>query len=297
MQPHSAASADGNSASMPADGNSSGNASLTRGAGDCSTSGLECPAMTTSGLSLMQIQNQLTFSLGAHPVSRSQSLDEDAERTMTATSGRQCFALSNTSGRLGVALRTLLESTAWFSKECRLTWKAKVTKSGNRLSFQLAPSTRTIGGTGSGLLPTLLADDHKGTRAGTGRSKRLQDVLDALLPTLTVHGNYNRKGASKNSGDGLATAIQKLMPTLAARDYRAPNKRRNEPRKMGAGMKWDGQLPNFLGLKLSARFCERFMGFPQNWTELQESKPSETPSSRKSPTSSAKLSTRRNSND
>ena len=40
-----------------------------------------------------------------------------------------------------------------------------------------------------------------------------------LLPTLTVHGNYNRKGASKNSGDGFATAIRRL-PTLLARDWK-----------------------------------------------------------------------------
>lgn len=35
------------------------------------------------------------------------------------------------------------------------------------------------------------------------------------LPTLTVTSNWNRKGVSANSGDGLATAIKKL-PTLTA---------------------------------------------------------------------------------
>ena len=39
----------------------------------------------------------------------------------------------------------------------------------------------------------------------------------ALLPTLTVCGNWNRKGASPNSGDGLATALKRL-PTLTASD-------------------------------------------------------------------------------
>jgi hypothetical protein len=37
----------------------------------------------------------------------------------------------------------------------------------------------------------------------------------ALLPTLTVSGNFNRKGISPKSGDGLATALRKL-PTLCA---------------------------------------------------------------------------------
>lgn len=39
----------------------------------------------------------------------------------------------------------------------------------------------------------------------------------ALLPTLTVSGNWNRKGASKNSGDGLATSLKRL-PSLTASD-------------------------------------------------------------------------------
>lgn len=41
----------------------------------------------------------------------------------------------------------------------------------------------------------------------------------ALLPTLTVCGNWNRKGASLHSGDGLASALRKL-PTLCSRDHR-----------------------------------------------------------------------------
>ncbi len=49
------------------------------------------------------------------------------------------------------------------------------------------------------------------------RCRRALSVLridangSSLLPTLTVAGNYNRKGASPNSGDGLRTA---LLPTL-----------------------------------------------------------------------------------
>lgn len=40
-----------------------------------------------------------------------------------------------------------------------------------------------------------------------------------LWPTPSVYGNHNRKGASKNSGDGLSTAV-KMWPTPQARDYR-----------------------------------------------------------------------------
>src|SRR5690606_1404096 len=41
-----------------------------------------------------------------------------------------------------------------------------------------------------------------------------------LLPTLTRCGNYNRKGASKTSGDGLATVLKRMLPTLTRHDVR-----------------------------------------------------------------------------
>jgi len=49
---------------------------------------------------------------------------------------------------------------------------------------------------------------------------RHTDVSDCLSwPTINVDGQHNRKGASKNSGNGLSTAA-KQWPTPANRDYR-----------------------------------------------------------------------------
>jgi len=45
-----------------------------------------------------------------------------------------------------------------------------------------------------------------------------------LWPTPTVHGDYNRKGASKNSGDGLATAV-KLYPAPTSTNTKAVHMR------------------------------------------------------------------------
>lgn len=112
----------------------------------------------------------------------------------------------------------------------------------------------------------------------------------SLLPTLTVCGNYNAKGASPTSGDGLATklkllptlvaddtgmrkakyaqggtplslAVQKL-PTLVARDYRHPGRSRLERTGSTAG----DHLPNSVGGPLNPDWCEWFMGFPIGWT-------------------------------
>lgn len=80
------------------------------------------------------------------------------------------------------------------------------------------------------LLPTLTASDAIGGPGSSGREggKNLRTVI-RLLPTLTVSGNYNRHGASENSGDGLMTA---------------------------------------LGGPLSPEWLEWYMGFPIGWTEL-----------------------------
>jgi len=65
---------------------------------------------------------------------------------------------------------------------------------------------------------------HKeATQARPGRSKpaNLRDQVSNMhiWTTPTVNVNYNRKGLSKTSGDGLATTI-KMYPTPSASDNR-----------------------------------------------------------------------------
>lgn len=92
----------------------------------------------------------------------------------------------------------------------------------------------------------------------------------SLLPTLTVSGNWNRKGASKTSGDGLATAMRRL-PTLCASDFRGPcsaeyyqisMQKRSKPLR--------DTLPYTLGYHLTPAFAEWWMGWPINWTLFSE---------------------------
>lgn len=107
-------------------------------------------------------------------------------------------------------------------------------------------------------------------------------TASGLLPTLTLCGNYNRKGASKTSGDGIITAL-KLLPTLTARDFKSDSctpeyRAKRDAMTMGKTVPWT------LGGLLNPRWCEVFMGYPIGWTELDAS---EMPSSRKSRKSSA----------
>ena len=80
--------------------------------------------------------------------------------------------------------------------------------------FQHPTLTRPINATASGLWPTPQAmpatSDLNFRCSGDGRDKPNKlgwAVASVMWPTPTVCGNYNRKGASATSGDGLATAV------------------------------------------------------------------------------------------
>lgn len=76
----------------------------------------------------------------------------------------------------------------------------------------------------SGRLPTVTSFDATGSNLNgkhwNGISKHAMKIGQAIqrLPTPTVDGNYNRKGASATSGDGLATVVKAMerVPTPRA---------------------------------------------------------------------------------
>lgn len=83
---------------------------------------------------------------------------------------------------------------------------------------QLVPRTYALDGGASPDWQTPVADDAVNRSKGKWNS-RGEPKLSAqvMIPTPTVCGNYNRKGASKTSGDGLAT-YAKMFPTPRASD-------------------------------------------------------------------------------
>src|SRR5690606_6360852 len=92
-------------------------------------------------------------------------------------------------------------------------------------------------------------------------------TASGLWPTPTVNGNYNRKGASKTSGDGLATAV-KLWPTPSATDFKGSvslaraNKRAEHPRgkRLPEAVAVSDQVE--VGGALNPTWVEWLMGFP-----------------------------------
>ncbi|GAB6043316.1 hypothetical protein JCM17961_39940 [Endothiovibrio diazotrophicus] len=112
----------------------------------------------------------------------------------------------------------------------------------------------------------------------------------AWLPTLTVCGNWNRKGASPTSGDGLITALRRL-PTLIARDARTVAGSQPMPGrapKAGEPLLWTlgKAIPpeQRRGLKLNHLWAAWYMGWPLTWFKAP-SKPSATAKSPSKPPS------------
>lgn len=87
-----------------------------------------------------------------------------------------------------------------------------------------------------------------------------------LWPTPAVCGNYNRKGLSKSSGDGLATAVR-TWPTPTARDWKsgASNLHGVNARPLNEVVHRETPGP------LNPTWVEWLMGFPIGWTDLSVS--------------------------
>ncbi len=92
------------------------------------------------------------------------------------------------------------------------------------------------------------------------------------MPTPTVCGNHNRKGASKTSGDGLATAVKRSRseptPTTCMHKGSAVS---CLTRKSGKSREKD-RLDHFVmatdGGSLNPMWVEWLMGWPIGWTDL-----------------------------
>jgi hypothetical protein len=158
----------------------------------------------------------------------------------------------------------------------------------NGIAYRLQPLVPLTGVTASGLWPTPSlpngdralhhVDEWRG-RSAYYKGKKVQVDLGQAVkmwPTPTVNGNYNRRGASKTSGDGLATAVR-TWPTPTARDYRKGDKPESRRARAKQSGKWHSPNLNDVaapGGHLNPTWVEWLMGFPLGWTDLE---PLETP--------------------
>jgi hypothetical protein len=159
---------------------------------------------------------------------------------------------------------SLLEDWA----ECSVTWpRSGMTAAG--LCWELPTLEHPTAANDSGLwVPTPIATEWKGGCGKTGNrapEKAAKAGLKLgefakLWPTPTVCGNYNRKGASATSGDGLATAVYQ---TPVARMWNNNGKNPSELERNSPTLAMQA------GGALSPTWVEWLMGWPLGWTDLK----------------------------
>ena len=107
----------------------------------------------------------------------------------------------------------------------------------------------------------------------------------SLWPTPSIAGNYNRKGVSKKSGDGLATQVAQLWPT--------PTVGTSGGGKIGGGSGHWAMLKAGVGIELARKmgaglskvnggqlnplWVECLMGYPIGWTDVDCDEPEPWP--------------------
>lgn len=150
-------------------------------------------------------------------VNRSVAPESEMERKMTATSGRRCFVSSTKLDPLGLLVKTLVESSRWYSPARRLKWEVtrtfaervtRCTRNDNdtlssksestshqsdiqsrQLLYRLVPSERPTGETGCGfwqegmMLPTPMAQDYRRRGPNSEQQGLPEMVYKDLLPT------------------------------------------------------------------------------------------------------------------
>ena len=205
--------------------------------------GQMCPTTETFA---MFPEDDATSLLGdslANPFRRYGKPGAPKAKQMTAICGRQCFMLSRSGARLGLLVKTLLESSIWHSTLAYLIWKTSVTPS-NRLLFQLVPWAPSTSESGSGFWPTPQASDALRLRKFT-------------IPQLAKAVARNRR-----NGTGGGDASLSLPHQISVRSRFCVNSQ---------------FLPSqFLPI------VEAMMGFPPNWTRLDATETPSSRKSRKS---------------
>jgi len=219
----------------------------------------------------------------------SQSQENKNQTKMTEISGKKLLELSKSPDPLGLLEKTLMELLNSISIQFLRTWKEKTTPQGS-LIFQLQASVRGMKGKGSGLLRTPTTGDAKvGMNNIKGNAHRVKNgsiqlVDQILFPTPRASGQEKAETVIKRKG---IKAAMKHNLTAAVQMFQNPTAERVEQTKSGAFtlqkknkpyMKYGENLKDMknysndvkTGGQLNPVFVEHLMGFPMNWTKIDE---------------------------
>lgn len=132
--------------------------------------------------------------------------------------------------------------------------------------------TPTCGGGGQSVAPatTPTGKTADGGKLTISLECYVRQVERQLWPTPTVHGNYNRKGASPKAGDGLATAVQTFpTPTVAMHRGSSPGALTRRSGRSRENDRLDYTIERDIRHgRLNPTWVEWLMGWPSGWTAL-----------------------------
>ena len=210
-------------------------------------------------------EDALMFSQEDSLVSHSVLQVSERERKITAISGARCYERYGKFSPLGLLVKTLMESSQWYSPVMRLKWDARMIYSkrityieqsnnsllmssvktlsmqdiqSSRLLFRLVPSELHTDEIGCGLLPTVQTQGLK----VCNKEGKTEFLSPLLLPTPTAidkgSGRIN-KSLSKNATERptlAKCAKMQLLPTPNASEGTKWTTKYNANSQMGKGL-------------------------------------------------------------
>ncbi len=228
--------------------------------------------------------DQLTLFPADSPASHFPWLESKKVKGMTATSGLKCSELSESLRRVGLSVRTYLESCELPPGTWLRTWSVKAMTS-RCLILKLRLSARSTGERESRLLPTVTATvGEKGSpkqRDSSGRPGLQMAAMMWPTPTTRDYKDGTAKSCANVPVNGLLGRAIHLYSTPNARDWKCatakewdnPKNTRNLNRQI-AKLYEGGESTEERNGQLNPMWVEWLMGFPLGWTDLSAS---ETP--------------------
>lgn len=218
-------------------------------------------------------EHVLTSSPEDSPASLSAPPESNGEPTTTATSGLNLLGLWSPSGRVGACLKMLAVSSTWrtVSPRYTLTWKRKATKWGACL-FQLRLSERRTAGSGSGSSPIWPTPDAQSgwhnphnwpNQVARNHQVHLAHSV-GMWPTPTQQDGANTAGPSQFRRNSLTLNAAAMFQTPMPSDVDGGRTTKGRLRQGETGIRKEAAQP---GMKLSAAWVSRLMGYPDGWMQ------------------------------
>jgi len=231
----------------------------------------------------MTKDSDLTSSQQDFLANHSASQEKENQRKMTEISGKKLLELSKSPDLLFLLEKMLMESLNSISTPYLRTWKVQTTPQG-ALIFQLRASVQNTKDKESGLLRTPMYPTPR-TGGGSRPNRKGGKVLEE---EVMIEAGLRERGKT----------LAQMYPTPLASDGMRSEMKLETHKKVAIKRNRAGNINELVSIqnakktggRLNPNFVERLMGFPMDWTKIDQTelKDSETQFAHKYHTTSDK---------